>query len=82
MKNGIKGEILENKIFALISKSIAASDVVISRETKLKDIGWDSLAVLEFMSACDSELGVTLDSDVLREATTVGDLVEAVERVG
>jgi acyl carrier protein len=73
---------MEKKIIDLVSKSVTAGGVVISRDTNLEEIGWDSLAVLEFMSACDSELGVNLDSDVLRGASTVGDLIEAVESFG
>jgi acyl carrier protein len=41
---------------------------------KLSDLGWDSLCSLEFMAACDSELGIELDTAALANARSVGDL--------
>ncbi len=42
----------------------------------LKDVGWDSIAFMSFISTVDSKLGVTLAPTVIAECETVGDLVK------
>ena len=72
---------MEIEIIQLVAKSTIRTPEGISRETLLEDIGWDSLAILEFMADCDTQLGISLDSAELRKAKTVGDLIETVEQV-
>jgi len=54
---------------------------VITMSDRLDQISeWDSLGVLSFISLVDDRLQVTLDSELLHGAVTVGDLCELVNR--
>lgn len=42
----------------------------------LKNVGWDSIAFMSFISTVDSKLGITLAPDAITDCETIGDLVE------
>lgn len=70
------GEI-ETKLKALLEKQ-ADVDVdvsTIASTTKIEDIGFDSVSILDFMYEIESELEVELEVRDLVEMETVGDLV-------
>ncbi|MCI9403927.1 MAG: acyl carrier protein [Clostridia bacterium] len=46
----------------------------------VKDLGADSLAVMELMFKLESETGKTIEDDVMDSVKTVGDLVNYLEK--
>ena len=46
----------------------------------VKDLGADSLAVMELMFKLESETGKTIEDDVMDSVKTVGDLVHYLEK--
>ena len=54
--------------------------VPIASDTKLVDMPeWDSLAALGVIVMCDTEYGVTITGDDLKNSVTVGDIYAKVE---
>lgn len=49
----------------------------ITPESKLSDLGLDSLAIVEGVMACEDEFGIEIDADEAPE--TVGDIVNIIE---
>ena len=74
---------INEKLSRIIASVVQRSPDEVPMATKLSDLGWDSLSALEFMSACDSELGVSLNTIELADAKIVGDLYAiAISAVG
>ncbi len=69
---------METKVLALIAASATRQPDQVSLGDTLESLDWDSLATLEFISRCDSELNLTLDADKVRDSKLVSDLVKAV----
>jgi len=65
---------IKEKLSRIISSVVQKSPEEVPVAAKLSDLGWDSLCSLEFMAACDSELGIELDTTELANASSVGDL--------
>ena len=58
---------------------VSAEPTSLTTQTKMADIaGWDSVALLSAMILIDSELGVTIRPEALSQATTFGDILNAV----
>ena len=68
----------QTAFLALLEETLEVSPGTVSISDSLEGHDWDSLAVLGFISAVDSALGVTLDTDKLNEATTPADLLALV----
>ena len=73
---------METKILALIAASATSQPSQVSLGDTLESLDWDSLATLEFIARCDSELKVILDADEVRDSKLVSDLVKAVTEAG
>lgn len=55
------------------------SPVPVASDTKLADLPeWDSLAALGVIVMCDTEYGVTITGNDLKECATVGDILARV----
>ncbi len=72
-------------MFELIQKQLAEYfELEPSRITPdtdfVKDLGADSLAVMELMFKLESETGKTIEDDVMDSVKTVGDLVNYLEK--
>ncbi len=48
--------------------------------TELDEDNWDSLNVISFIAAINTPFQVVLDAEKISEASTVGELMELVER--
>ena len=73
---------MENEVLALIAASATRQTSEVSLGDTLESLNWDSLATLEFISRCDSELKVMIEADDIRESKLVSDLVKAVTEAG
>ena len=65
-------EMLENQLGIDKSKITMDSDIV-------KDIGADSLDIFELLMDAESEWGITIDDEVVKDFHTVGDVVRYIE---
>ena len=55
-------------------------DLVITRETSSDDIeGWDSLAQISIIAACEYEYGIKFNLNDVAKVICVGDIVEIIE---
>ena len=68
-----------DRIVKILQEQDGLDDVDITPETKLSDLGLDSLAVVEAVMACEDEFGIEVDADAAPE--TVGDFVDMVEKL-
>ena len=66
-----------DQIFGLIEESLD-EDHTFQMETILEDIDWDSIAALTFMSLVDESFNYAIPPDVMEDAETIEDLVNAV----
>jgi len=53
----------------------------VTRESKISDLGIDSLSVMQIIGELETELGIMIPDEDLVEITTVGDLVRHIERL-
>lgn len=68
-----------DRIVKILQEQDGLEDVEITNNTKLSDLGLDSLAVVEAVMACEDEFGIEVDADASPE--TVGDFVDMVEKL-
>ncbi|WP_154026309.1 acyl carrier protein [Olsenella uli] len=68
-----------DRIVKILQEQDGLEDVEITNDTKLSDLGLDSLAVVEAVMACEDEFGIEVDADASPE--TVGDFVDMVEKL-
>ena len=66
-----------DRIVKILQEQDGLEDVEITNDTKLSDLGLDSLSVGEAVMACEDEFGIEVDADAAPE--TVGDFVDMVE---
>ena len=66
-----------DRIVKILQEQDGLEDVEIPNDTKLSDLGLDSLSVVEAVMACEDEFGIEVDADAAPE--TVGDFVDMVE---
>ena len=66
-----------DRIVKILQEQDGLEDVEIANDTKLSDLGLDSLSVVEAVMACEDEFGIEVDADAAPE--TVGDFVDMVE---
>lgn len=66
-----------DRIVKILQEQDGLEDVEITNDTKLSDLGLDSLSVVEAVMACEDEFGIEVDADTAPE--TVGDFVDMVE---
>jgi len=75
-------ELLNNdRLRAVFAEVFEDPDFVLLPELKIGDVEvWDSFNQINLMLAIEAEFGVEFDSDEIGELTSVGAIVQAVER--
>lgn len=66
-----------DRIVKIFQEQDGIEDVDFDMDTKLVDLGLDSLAIVEAVMACEDEFGIEIDDDSAPE--TVGDFVDLVD---
>lgn len=67
---------IENAIFKIIGKKISIQNT----ESKITDLGVDSLDFLEIVVELENKAGVTFPDDYIFKCITVGDLLDMVNK--
>ena len=71
---------MEEKIIALITKTLDVPEGTITAETKIAEVEkWDSLAHVMLIGALEDELGIEIPIDEAAEMTGVADILKAAE---
>lgn len=65
------------RVVKILQEEGGVDNADITPETKLSDLGLDSLAIVEGVMACEDEFGIEIDADEAPE--TVGDIVKIIE---
>lgn len=65
------------RVVKILKEEGGIEDTDITDDTKLSDLGLDSLAIVEGVMACEDEFGIEIDADEAPE--TVGDIVKIIE---
>lgn len=68
-----------DRLLDVIAEVAETDRASLSSETALKDIGWDSLAVVGFIAAADETFGKTLAPGRLNACETVADLAALID---
>lgn len=66
-----------DRVCAIVREQAGLDDVELTAETKLSEVGLDSLATVEAVMACEDEFGIEIDAESNPE--TIGEFVEMVE---
>ena len=66
-----------DRIVKILQEQDGLEDVELTADTKLSELGLDSLAVVEAVMACEDEFGVEINEDAAPE--TIGDLVDLID---
>lgn len=66
-----------DRVCKILQEQDGLEDVELTADTKLADLGLDSLAIVEGVMACEDEFGVEIDADEAPE--TVGDIVDIID---
>ena len=72
----------ENKIevfFNELSDAMDIENIKLTKDTKLSEIPWDSLAIISTIAIFDSVFDVVLKVDSLSTCNTLGDIIELVK---
>ena len=68
------------KIAAMLAEQLGADENDMTMDTNIaKDLGADSLDVVELLMAIDDEFGIEIPDDEIENIKTIGDLVEYIE---
>lgn len=65
------------RVVKILREQDGLEDAELTEDTKLSDLGLDSLAIVEGVMACEDEFGVEIDADEAPE--TVGDIVDIID---
>lgn len=68
----------EEELLKIVAEILEVPDSNFSGDSLLMDMGWDSLAVLEFIAVIDRRFGCKVVGEALLQATHVRDLRAAV----
>lgn len=66
-----------DRVVKILQEQDGLEDVELTADTKLSDLGLDSLAIVEGVMACEDEFGIEIDADEAPE--TVGDIVDIID---
>ena len=66
-----------DRVVKILQEQDGLEGVELTNDTKLADLGLDSLAVVEAVMACEDEFGIEVDAEAA--PGTVGEFVEMVE---
>ena len=65
------------RIVKILQEQDGLEDVEFTMDTKLSELGLDSLAIVEAVMACEDEFGIEVDAEAAPE--TVADFVDMVD---
>ena len=65
------------RVCAIVREQAGLDDTELTAETKLAEVGLDSLATVEAVMACEDEFGIEIDAESNPE--TIGEFVSMVE---
>lgn len=69
------------KFQEMIHKQLGIDKSKITREADIiKDIGADSLDIVEMLMEVEAAWGITIDDDVVKDFHTIGDVVDYIEK--
>ena len=68
------------KIATMLAEQLGADENDMTMDTNIaKDLGADSLDVVELLMAIDDEFGIEIPDDEIENIKTIGDLVEYIQ---
>lgn len=68
------------KIVTMLADQLGADESDITMDTNIaKDLGADSLDVVELLMAIDDEFGIEIPDEEIENIKTIGDLVEYIQ---
>lgn len=68
------------KIVGMLAEQLGADENDMSMDTNIaKDLGADSLDVVELLMAIDDEFGIEIPDEEIENIKTIGDLVEYIQ---
>lgn len=67
-----------DRVCAIVREQVGDDTVELTADTKLAEVGLDSLATVEAVMACEDEFGIQIDPE--SNPKTVGEFVELVEK--
>ena len=68
-----------DKIQYILSEYFGVKDIL-TEETRISDVGIDSMQFLEVLFHVEEEYDVTLDPSIASDINTIGDLIEKVKK--
>ena len=69
------------KVASLLANELGVEESKITLESEVvKDLGADSLDVVQLLMALEDEFGITVSEDEATKIKTVGDIVELIEK--
>jgi len=69
-----------DEFIAELAGILDVSPAALTPETKLESVeGWDSVNALTTMVMIDEKLGIAIRSEILSNASTVGDILKALD---
>jgi len=71
---------VEDKIKEIATRILRKSDITFSRTTSFKDLGADSLDIVQILAAVEDEYDIELDDEEMQEINNTADFVAYVER--
>lgn len=66
-----------DRIVKILKEQDGLDDAELTRDTKLAEVGLDSLATVEAVMACEDEFGIEIDAE--SSPATVGEFVDMVD---
>ena len=70
-----------DKVKKLICEQLGKSEDKVTKDSKIvEDLGADSLDVVELLMALEDEFGISLPDEVAKELSTVGDIVDYIDK--
>lgn len=71
---------IQGRVFSIIAAALGKDVNDISMNSKLEDLGADSLDSIELIMKFEEEFGISISDDVAEKLKTVDDIVNYVER--
>ncbi len=66
-----------DRVCAIVREQGGLDDAELTAETKLSDVGLDSLAVVEIVMSCEDEFDIEIDPDA--NPATIGEFVAIID---
>lgn len=67
------------KVKAIVAEGLNVEADDLTLETSFKELGADSLDLMDLVMAFEDEFGVEIETDALAELTTIGSVVKYIE---